>query len=79
MDELALIDEARAGDLNAFNHLVLEYQDMAFNLAARMLDDADAAADVTQTAFLLGLPQSRQLSRGIFPCLGDAHGFECLL
>ena len=23
MDELALIDEARAGDLNAFNHLVL--------------------------------------------------------
>ena len=65
MDELALIDEARAGDLNAFNHLVLEYQDMAFNLAARMLDDADAAADVTQTAFL-GLPQSRQLSRGSF-------------
>lgn len=52
MDELALVEEARAGDLNAFNRLVLEYQDMAFNLAARMLDDDDAAADVTQTAFL---------------------------
>jgi RNA polymerase sigma-70 factor (ECF subfamily) len=52
MDELALIGLARDGDLNAFNHLVLEYQNMAFNLAARMLGDDDAAEDVTQTAFL---------------------------
>jgi RNA polymerase sigma-70 factor (ECF subfamily) len=52
MDEAALIESAREGDLNAFNHLVLEYQDMAFNLASRMLDDPDAAADVTQMAFL---------------------------
>ena len=52
MDEAALVEQARDGDLNAFNRLVLEYQDMAFNLAARMLDDPDGAADVTQTAFL---------------------------
>jgi RNA polymerase sigma-70 factor (ECF subfamily) len=52
MDETALIQGAREGDLNAFNRLVLAYQDMAFNLAARMLNDQDAAADVTQTAFL---------------------------
>lgn len=52
MDEAALVEQARDGDLNAFNRLVLEYQDMAFNLAARMLDDEDAAADVTQMAFL---------------------------
>lgn len=52
MDEAALVEQARAGDLNAFNRLVLEYQDMAFNLAVRMLNDDDAAADVTQTAFL---------------------------
>ena len=52
MDEAALVEQARSGDLNAFNRLVLEYQDMAFNLAARMLSDEDAAADVTQTAFL---------------------------
>ena len=52
MDEAALIELARDGDLNAFNRLILEYQDMAFNLAARMLNDDDAAADVTQTAFL---------------------------
>lgn len=52
MDEAALVDQARNGDLNAFNRLILEYQDMAYNLAARMLDDPDGAADVTQVAFL---------------------------
>src|SRR5512133_4208724 len=52
MDEIALIEQAREGDLNAFNSLILAYQDMAFNLAARMLNDDDAAEDVTQTAFL---------------------------
>ncbi|RPJ50837.1 MAG: sigma-70 family RNA polymerase sigma factor [Chloroflexi bacterium] len=52
MDEAEIIQHAREGDLNAFNRLVLEYQDMAFNLAARMLGDDDAAEDVTQTAFL---------------------------
>lgn len=52
MDELLLVEQAREGNLNAFNQLILEYQDMAFNLAARMLNDDDAAADVTQVAFL---------------------------
>ncbi len=52
MDESALIGLAREGDLDSFNRLVLEYQNMAFNLAARMLGDDDAAEDVTQTAFL---------------------------
>ena len=52
MDETALIQDARRGDLDAFNRLVLAYQDMAFNLAARMLSDPDLAEDVTQTAFL---------------------------
>jgi len=52
MDELALIQEARNGDLNAFNRLVLAYQDMAYHLAMRMLSDPDQAEDVTQMAFL---------------------------
>ncbi len=52
MDEIELVAFARDGDLDAFNRLVLAYQDMAFNLAARMLGDDDAAEDVTQTAFL---------------------------
>ena len=52
MDETALVQFARQGDLDAFNRLILAYQDMAFNLAARMLSDDDAAEDVTQMAFL---------------------------
>jgi RNA polymerase sigma-70 factor (ECF subfamily) len=52
MDEVGLIESAKKGDLDAFNRLILAYQDMAFNVAARMLSDDDAAADVTQMAFL---------------------------
>lgn len=52
MDELALIKDAQQGDLNAFNRLVLEYQEIAFNVAYRMLNDPDAAEDATQTAFI---------------------------
>jgi RNA polymerase sigma-70 factor, ECF subfamily len=52
MDEESLVSEAQKGNLDSFNSLVLKYQDMAFNLAARMLGDEDAAADVTQVAFI---------------------------
>ena len=52
MDELALIAEARKGDLDSFNHLILSYQELAFNLAYRILGDDDAAEDATQTAFI---------------------------
>ena len=52
MDEIALVESARKGDLDAFNRLVLAYQGLAYNVAARMLSDFDLAEDVTQTAFL---------------------------
>lgn len=52
MDEIALALSAQQRDLNAFNRLVLEYQDLAFNVAYRMLGDSDAAADATQNAFI---------------------------
>ena len=52
MDETAIVGAAKKGDLDAFNRLVLIYQEMALNLAYRMLSDEDAAADATQVAFL---------------------------
>lgn len=52
MDELGLALAAKDGDLNAFNRLVLEYQEMAFNLAYRLLGDPDSAADASQNAFI---------------------------
>ncbi len=52
MDESALIQSALNGELDAFNRLVLAYQDMAFNVAWRMLNDEDLAADAVQNAFI---------------------------
>jgi RNA polymerase sigma-70 factor (ECF subfamily) len=52
MDEIALISSAQRGDLDAFNTLVLAYQDMLFNTALRILGDDELAADATQDAFL---------------------------
>jgi len=52
MDEPALIHSAQRGDLEAFNRLVLAYQDALYNTALRILGDADLAADATQEAFL---------------------------
>lgn len=50
--EMAWIRAAQAGDLEAFNALVLRYQDMAFTIAYRMMGDSQRAADATQDAFL---------------------------
>jgi len=52
MDEPTLIRDAQRGDLNAFNSLVLAYQDVVFNTALRVLGDEDMAADASQEAFL---------------------------
>lgn len=52
MNEQALIARARAGNPDAFNVLVRTYQDMAYNVAYRVLGRPDAAEDATQDAFL---------------------------
>jgi RNA polymerase sigma-70 factor (ECF subfamily) len=52
MDEPALIRNAQHGDLDAFNTLVLAYQDIVYNTALRILGDEDLAADASQEAFI---------------------------
>ena len=52
MDEVALIRAAREGDLNSFNRLVLEYQDLVYNQAYRVLGEPQAADDAAQEAFI---------------------------
>lgn len=51
MDEQALIHSALRGDLEAFNELVLLYQDFLYRIAMNILRDENAAADATQQAF----------------------------
>ena len=43
---------ARAGDLPAFNQLVLSHQDAAFRIAKWMVNDEASAEDIVQTVFL---------------------------
>lgn len=54
MDELQVIAAAQKGDVDAFNQLVIAYQQLAYNVAYRMLGDDDRAMDATQEAFLRG-------------------------
>jgi len=66
MDENALIAESQRGDLEAFNRLVLAYQDALFNTALRILGDEDMAADATQEAFLSAFRAIRSFRGGSF-------------
>jgi RNA polymerase sigma-70 factor (ECF subfamily) len=66
MDPQALIAAARRGDVQAFNQLILTYQGMAYNLAYRILGDGEAAADVTQEAFLKAFQNLRGYRGGSF-------------
>ena len=52
MDESALIHEAQQGDIDAYNTLVLHYQDQAYRVAYRIMGEPDGAADATQEAFI---------------------------
>jgi RNA polymerase sigma-70 factor (ECF subfamily) len=49
--DLILLERARDGDLDAFNDLVICYQDQLFSLVARMVPDRDQASDAVQEAF----------------------------
>ncbi len=52
MNEIALIQSAKQGDLKAFNELVLAHEKMAFNLAIRITNDYSIASDASQNAFI---------------------------
>lgn len=52
MDEAALLKAAQGGDVDAYNTLVLHYQDLAYNVAYRIMGEGDSAADATQEAFI---------------------------
>lgn len=66
MDESALIREAKRGDLNAFNGLVLAYQGLAYNVAYRIMGDPHSSADATQEAFVSAYRNIRSFRGGSF-------------
>jgi RNA polymerase sigma-70 factor (ECF subfamily) len=51
-NEEQLIARSQRGEVNAFNQLVLNYQQTVYGVVFRMLGNPDVAADVTQDAFI---------------------------
>jgi len=66
MDEQALIFDAQNGNLDAFNSLILHYQDSVFNTALRILGDEDMAADAAQDAFISAFKSIKSFRGGSF-------------
>ena len=66
MDEPYLIQAAQKGDLDAFNSLVLAYQDIVFNQAFRLLGEEDSAADAAQEAFISAYKHINNFRGGSF-------------
>lgn len=66
MDETSLINSAQQGDLNAFNTLILHYQDAVFNTALRILGDEDQAQDAAQEAFISAFQSIKSFRGGSF-------------
>lgn len=66
VDEIALIQAAREGDLDAFNRLVLAYQDLLYTHAFRMIGDEESADDATQNTFISAYNHLKSFRGGSF-------------
>jgi len=65
-EESALVKSASNGDLDAFNELVLSYQDMIYNHAYVILGDPASAEDVTQDTFIKAFEKLNGFRGGAF-------------
>jgi RNA polymerase sigma factor (sigma-70 family) len=61
-----VVAAAQRGELAAFNQLVTRHEQRVYNLAYRMLNDAEAAADATQDAFFQAYRALAQYRGGSF-------------
>lgn len=52
LDDPALVERARTGDVNAYEALVQQYQQLAFRVAYQVTGDAADAEDAAQEAFV---------------------------
>jgi RNA polymerase sigma-70 factor (ECF subfamily) len=65
-DEQTAIEQALAGDLNAFNRLVVKYQRLAYSVAYRVMQTEDAAADAVQDSFIKAFRALPSFKGGLF-------------
>lgn len=65
-DDATLIADALKGDLDAFNQLVVKYQNMAYGHAYALVGDPDIADDITQESLLKAFKNLFQFRGGSF-------------
>jgi RNA polymerase sigma-70 factor, ECF subfamily len=72
-DDLVSIDQesqwiqaAQRGDLQAFNNLVLAYQEHLYNWSVYLMSDPDLASDLTQTVFITAYEKIKTFRNGSF-------------
>jgi len=65
-NEEVLLQMASKGDLNAFNELVLHYQNLAYRHAYALLGDRDSAEDATQDSFIKAFQAMNRYRGGSF-------------
>ncbi len=66
MDEADLIAAAQQGKMDAFNDLVLTYQQQVYNLAYRIMSDPASAADAAQETFIAAFRSIGRFRGGSF-------------
>ncbi len=66
MDEVALIAQAQKGDVQAYNALVLHYQQVVYNVAYRIMGDPQSAEDAAQEAFISAFKALNKFQDGNF-------------
>lgn len=65
-NEEDLVRKASKGNLDAFNQLVVQYQDLAFRHSISLLGDPDSAEDATQESFIKAFQNIRSFRGGSF-------------
>lgn len=65
-DDLTLILAAQRGDVDAFNNLVVRYQNAAYTVAYRLLGEPFAASDAAQDGFINAFRKIREYRGGSF-------------
>lgn len=65
-NEAALIASAKRGNIDAFNELILYYQNQVYNLALHIIHDPAAADDATQETFISAYRALDQFRGGSF-------------
>lgn len=66
MNEETLIHQAQEGDIVAFNRLVVQHQELVFNVAYRIMGDPAVAKDVAQETFITAYQSLKSFRGGSF-------------